>query len=241
MSSLLIIIPAWNEEQALPKVLDEIRRNTELDADVVVVDDGSSDHTSDAARAKGVMVLTLPLNLGVGGAMRTGYLYAKRNGYDRAVQVDADGQHRPADILRLMARMDETNADLVIGARFAGVGDYSVHGPRAWAMKVLSGRLSRISHATLTDTTSGFKLANRRTIELFAEELPAEYLGDTIEALVIAAKSGLKVEQVGVEMRERQGGEPSHGPLKAALFLVRAGLAMFIASTRRRTKETSVD
>ena len=108
-------------------------------------------------------------------------------------------------------------------------------------MKVLSGRLSRICKATLTDTTSGFKLANRRAIALFADELPAEYLGDTVEALVIAAKSGLKVEQVGVEMRERQGGEPSHGPVKAALFLVRAGLAMFIASTRRRKKETSVD
>lgn len=241
MSSLLIIIPAWNEEQALPKVLDEIRGNTELDADVVVVDDGSHDRTSEVARASGVAVLTLPLNLGVGGAMRTGYLYAKRNGYGRAVQVDADGQHQPADILRLMARMDESNADLVIGARFAGVGDYSVRGPRAWAMKVLSRRLSRICKVTLTDTTSGFKLANRRTIELFAEELPAEYLGDTIEALVIAAKSGLKVEQVGVQMRERQGGEPSHSPFKAALFLVRAGLAMFIASTRRRKKETTVD
>ena len=241
MSSLLIIIPAWNEEQALPTVLDEIRGNTELDADVVVVDDGSHDHTSEVARARGVAVLTLPLNLGVGGAMRTGYVYAKRNGYRWAVQVDADGQHRPADILRLKERMEETNADLVIGARFAGVGDYTVRGPRAWAMKLLSGRLSRICKVTLTDTTSGFKLANRRTIELFAEELPAEYLGDTIEALVIDAKSGLKVEQVGVQMRERQGGEPSHGPLKAALFLGRAGLAMFIASTRRRTKETSLD
>ena len=234
MSSLLIIIPAWNEEQALPTVLDEIRGNTELDADVVVVDDGSHDRTSEVARDRGVAVLTLPLNLGVGGAMRTGYVYAKRNGYQRAVQVDADGQHRPADILRLMARMDETEADLVIGARFAGVGNYAVHGPRAWAMKVLSGWLSRICKVTLTDTTSGFKLANRRTICLFAEELPAEYLGDTVEALVIAAKCGLKVEQVGVEMRERQGGEPSHGPLKAALFLARAGFAMFVASTRRR-------
>jgi len=237
MSSLLIIIPAWNEEQALPKVLEEILSNAQLDADIVVVDDGSTDHTSEVTLNCGVTVLTLPLNLGVGGAVRAGYLYAKRNGYERAVQVDADGQHRPVDILKLMKQMDQSHADLVIGARFAGVGEYSVRGPRSWAMKLLSSSLSRMCKAQLTDTTSGFKLANRRAIDVFAAELPAEYLGDTIEALVIAAKVGLKVEQVGVQMRERQGGEPSHGPIKAALFLARAGLAMFVASTRRGIKK----
>lgn len=237
MRELLIIIPAWNEEEALPKVLKEISDVTGLNADVVVVDDGSSDQTSAVARAAGATVLTLPLNLGVGGAMRTGYLYAQRMNYSRAVQVDADGQHRPVDIALLMQRMNETNADLVIGARFAGSGEYSVRGPRAWAMKVLSGQLSRLCRTKLTDTTSGFKLANRRAINLFASELPAEYLGDTIEALVIAAKSGLVIDQVGVEMRERQGGEPSHSPFKAALFLIRAALAMFIAATRRTKKE----
>lgn len=241
MSALLVIIPAWNEEQALPNVIDEVKSETGLDADIVVIDDGSSDNTSGVARARGVDVLTLPINLGVGGAMRTGYLYAQRNGYDRAVQLDADGQHRPSDIVRLVSRMEKTGADLVLGARFAEVGTYSVRGPRAWAMKVLSRRLSRMCGTTLTDTTSGFKLANRNAIDLFASELPAEYLGDTIEALVIAAKADLRVDQVGVEMRERQGGTPSQSPIKAALFLIRAMLAMFIASTRGGRKGHSVD
>ena len=236
MEKLLVIIPAWTEEEALPAVLEEIRATAGLRADVVVVDDGSADKTSLVAAEHGATVLTLPLNLGVGGAMRTGYVYAQRNGYERAIQVDADGQHQPADILRLMRRMDETGADLIIGARFAGVGEYTVKGPRAWAMKVLSGQLSRVCHVRLTDTTSGFKLANRRAIRLLATELPAEYLGDTIEALVIAAKAGLTIDQVGVEMRSRQAGEPSHSPLKAALFLGRAAIAMLIASTRRAQK-----
>ncbi|MFT0846438.1 glycosyltransferase family 2 protein [Actinomycetaceae bacterium L2_0104] len=233
MGSLLIIIPAWNEEEALPQVLAEIKATAGLDADIIVVDDGSNDSTSAVARACGVEVLTLPLNLGVGGAMRAGYLYAKRNGYEAAVQVDADGQHRPSDIAKLVQCMEETGSDIVIGARFAGVGEYKVRGPRAWAMRVLSRRLSRQCRASLTDTTSGFKLTNRRAIDLFAADLPAEYLGDTIEALVIAAKEGLRINQVGVQMRERQGGSPSHSPLQAAMFLGRALFAIIMAGTRR--------
>lgn len=229
--SLAILIPAWNEEEALPEVLKELQRDVPFGT-VVVIDDGSSDSTSDVARASGATVLTLPLNLGVGGAMRAGYQYAHRYGFERAIQVDADGQHRPEDIHLLMERMDETGADIIIGARFAGKGNYSVKGPRAWAMKLLSRILSRLHKTKLTDTTSGFKLTNRKAIALLASELPAEYLGDTIEALVIAHKAGLRVEQVGVEMRERIGGQPSHGPLKAARFLLKGFIAMIIASSR---------
>ncbi|MCI1674891.1 MAG: glycosyltransferase family 2 protein [Ancrocorticia sp.] len=233
MEKLLIIIPAWNEEEALPSVLEEIRHTEDLRADVIVVDDGSSDRTGDVALEYGAEVLVLPINLGVGGAMRAGYVYAQRKGYDYAVQVDADGQHRPKDILKLIQRMKDTKASIVIGARFAGIGDYEVHGPRSWAMRVLSKRLSRVCHTKLTDTTSGFKLADKTAIKLFSRELPAEYLGDTIEALVIAAGAGLKIDQEAVEMRERQAGEPSHGPIVAALFLFRALVAMAVAGHRR--------
>lgn len=229
---LLVIVPAWNEREALPGVLAELAASLPH-ADVLVVNDGSTDGTAEVARASGTaMVLDLPLNLGVGGAMRAGYRFAAREGYDAAVQVDADGQHDPADVARVVASLDELGADVVIGARFAGVGSYTVRGPRRWAMQVLSAVLSRSARTRLTDTTSGFRASNRRAILLFADEYPAEYLGDTVESLVIACRAGLVVRQVGVEMRARSGGVPSHNPVKAALFLGRAMVALLIALSR---------
>ena len=228
----LVIIPAWNEEAVIAPVLAEVRRTAPAGADLLVVSDGSTDRTAQIAREAGVAVLDLPVNLGVGGAMRAGYLYAHRQGYDYAVQLDADGQHDPREIAVLLQEADEQEADLVIGARFAGKGSYEVHGPRQWAMRLLSTVLSRVCRTRLTDTTSGFKLTSRRAITLFSRQYPAEYLGDTIEALVIAARSGLVVCQTPVAMRPRAGGSPSHNPLKAARFLARALLALGIALTR---------
>lgn len=228
---LLVIVPAWNEREALPGVLAELAASMP-EADVLVVNDGSTDGTADVARATGLAkVLDLPLNLGVGGAMRAGYRFAAREGYDAAVQVDADGQHDPADVRRVVAALSD-EVDVAIGARFAGVGNYTVRGPRKWAMGVLSGVLSRIAGTKLTDTTSGFRASNRRAILLFADEYPAEYLGDTVESLVIACRAGLTVRQVGVEMRPRAGGTPSHNPAKAAIFLGRAMIALVIALSR---------
>lgn len=232
---VLVIMPAFNEREALPGVLAELA--VELpEADVLVVNDGSSDDTAQVARGAGVTVLDLALNLGVGGAMRAGYRFAAREGYQVAVQVDADGQHDPADVRRLIAGLDELEADVVIGARFAGTGTYTVRGPRRWAMSVLALVLSRIARTRLADTTSGFRAANRRAIELFAREYPAEYLGDTVEALVIACRAGLRVRQVPVHMRPRAGGVPSQSPFWAAVFLGRALLALVIALSRPMSK-----
>lgn len=229
--SLLIILPAWNEQDTVAAVIDEIHR-TVPEADVLVVNDGSTDRTSDVASRAGADVLELPINLGVGGAMRAGYKYAFRTGYRHAVQLDADGQHDPRAVADLLREMDEQGADILIGARFAGVGTYTVRGPRWWSMRLLSTVLSRVCGTRLTDTTSGFKACNRRAIQLFASNYPAEYLGDTIEALVIASRAGLVVRQTGVEMRDRAGGRPSHGPIKAGVFLVRAVLALVVALSR---------
>ena len=231
-SKLLIILPAWNEQEALPGVLDELHAALP-EADFLVVNDGSTDETSVVAHRGRTMVLDLPLNLGVGGAMRAGYKFAARGGYDVAVQVDADGQHDPADVHRVVDALG-ADADIVIGARFTGTGSYSVRGPRQWAMKLLSVSLSKVAGTRLTDTTSGFKASNKRAIALFAVDYPAEYLGDTIESLVIASRAGLRVRQIGVEMRPRAGGTPSHNPAKAALFLGRAVLALSIALSRPR-------
>ncbi len=228
---LLVVVPAWNEETPIAAVIAEIRCEVP-GADVLVVNDGSGDATAAVALRAGAAVLDLPLNLGVGGAMRAGFKYAQRAGYALAVQVDADGQHDPAHVLSLWHTMAQERADIVIGARFAGAGDYAVRGPRRWAMNLLAFMLSRVCGTPLTDTTSGFKMMNARAIEVFSSNYPAEYLGDTVEALVIASRAHLRVRQVAVSMRPRAGGEPSHNPWKAAVFLLRAFFALLISLSR---------
>ena len=194
-------------------------------ADILVVSDGSTDATADIARAAGVAVLDLPLNLGVGGAMRAGFQYAQRMGYEYACQLDADGQHDPTEIETLIETASREGADVVIGSRFAGKGDYRARGPRKWAMNLFSFILSRVCKTHLSDTTSGFKLYGPRALSLFAHNYPAEYL-------VIAARSHLVVREVGVQMHPRAGGEPSHNPIKSALFLVRATMALMVSLSR---------
>lgn len=225
-------MPAWNEEETVASTVRGVR-GEHPEADVLVVDDGSEDATAQRARAAGALVLILPYNLGVGGAMRTGYRYARRFDYDRAIQVDADGQHDPRDISRVLAGLD--SADICIGARTIGRGDYRVRGPRRLAMIFLARVLSRLARTRLTDVTSGFRAANRRAIEQYCRHYPAEYLGDTVESLVVAVRSGLRVTQVGVTMRVRQGGSPSAHPLRAAFYLLRSIFAVVIAMTRRTT------
>ena len=229
----LVVLPAWNEEGALGGVLREIADHLP-GVDVLVVSDGSTDRTADIGRAAGVPVVELPINLGVGGAMRAGYKYAERHGYRVMVQLDADGQHDPRDVPRLLDALRDEGADVVIGARFAGTGTYAVRGPRRWAMALLSRTLSRVTRTRLTDTTSGFKACGPRAIAIYARNYPAEYLGDTVEALVTAARAGLVVRQVGVEMRVRSAGNPSQSPAKAAMFLGRAVLALLLALVRPR-------
>lgn len=228
-SRVLVLVPAWNESGNVGHTVREIRSASD-DFDVVVIDDGSTDDTAAVAREAGAVVLTLPFNLGVGGAMRTGYTYAARHGYERAIQVDADGQHDPADIMRVIAGLDD--ADISIGARFADVGEYTVRGPRRWAMVVLARAVSGIAKTKLTDVTSGFRAANRRAIEQYVRYYPAEYLGDTVDSLVAAVHSGLSVTQVPVAMRPRMHGTPSQHPIGAAVYLFRSAFALMLAVLR---------
>lgn len=232
---LLVIMPAWNESASVGNTVTEVLR-TVPGCDVLVVDDGSKDNTADLAEAAGATVLRLPYNLGVGGAMRAGYKYAHRWKYARAIQVDSDGQHDPKDLLKVVQGLER--ADISIGARFADAGNYEVRGPRKWAMVFLGWAISRIAKTRLTDVTSGFRAANARAIAQYCEHYPAEYLGDTIDSLVVAVRSGLTVTQVPVEMRPRQGGTPSHNPAKAALYLGRSGFALLIAMTRKKSRLT---
>ena len=223
-------MPAWNEADVIDSTVTELRTVCP-EVDVLVIDDGSTDATADLAAGAGAKVLRLPYNLGVGGALRAGYKFALREGYDQAIQVDADGQHDPSDVRRVLAGLAE--ADISIGARFAGKGDYDARGPRRWAMRLLASALSAAAKVRLTDVTSGFRAANRAAIEQYTRHYPAEYLGDTIDSLMTAVRSGYTVTQVPVAMRPRQGGTPSAHPWKAAVYLMRALLALLIAATRR--------
>lgn len=226
---VLVVVPAWNEARSVGVTVREIRAAS-AGYDVVVVDDGSTDDTTEVAVAAGATVLRLPFNLGVGGAMRTGFTYAARHGYQRAIQVDADGQHDPGDIAKVLEGLE--HADISIGARFAEVGDYTVRGPRRWAMIVLAKVVSRIAKTRLTDVTSGFRAANRRAIAQYVSYYPAEYLGDTLDSLVAAVHSGLTVTQVPVAMRPRSHGTPSQHPIGAAVYLLRSAFALLLAVMR---------
>ncbi|SCL36039.1 Glycosyltransferase involved in cell wall bisynthesis [Micromonospora nigra] len=227
---VLIIIPALNEAGSIGEVVTEVRGELP-GVDVLVVDDGSTDRTAAVAAVAGARVARLPYNLGVGGAMRLGYRYARDHDYDVAIQIDADGQHDPRYVPKLVDLLDDN--DLVIGARFAGEGDYTVRGPRRWAMVMLSAVLSRVARTRLTDTTSGFRAANRRVIDMFAYWYPVEYLGDTVETLVHTARRGYRIRQVPVAMRRRMAGTPSHSPAKAMIYLGRAFAVLTLAMIRR--------
>ncbi|KQT38705.1 glycosyltransferase family 2 protein [Frigoribacterium sp. Leaf415] len=229
LAQTLIVMPAYNEEDVVADVVTEVFDKLP-GVTVLVVNDGSRDDTVARARSAGATVLDLPFNLGVGGAMRTGFKYARQHGFRYVVQVDSDGQHDPAGVPLILDAL--ASVDVAIGARFAGEGDYQVTGPRRWAMVVLAAVIGRIARTKLTDTTSGFRGAGPRAIEIFARHYPAEYLGDTVESLVLAARAGCSITQVPVSMRPRAGGTPSHNPVKAAVYLGRAGLALIIALWR---------
>jgi glycosyltransferase involved in cell wall biosynthesis len=229
LSRTLIVMPAFNEEDSVAEVVREVREKLP-GVTCLVVDDGSTDSTVARATAAGAIVASLPYNLGVGGAMRLGFVYALQNGFDNVVQVDADGQHDPAGVPELVAAL--ASNDIVLGARFAGEGDYVVRGPRRWAMLFLASMLSRVTKRTLTDTTSGFRASGPKAVRIFADHYPAEYLGDTIESLVIAVRSGCRIAQIPVAMRPRLAGTPSHNPLKSALYLARAVMALVFALLR---------
>jgi glycosyltransferase involved in cell wall biosynthesis len=219
----LIAIPAWNEQGSIAEVIALVREHLP-EAGILVVNDGSTDDTERIAKESGAEVVSLPFNVGVGGAMRTAFLFAKRGGYSALVQVDADGQHDPADLDRLISGLSE--ADIVVGTRFHPDSMYFVGGPRRWAMVLLSKSLSRMNKATISDPTSGFRSAGPRAIDLFAVNYPAEYLGDTVGSLSIAIHHGLIIRETPVTMYYRAIGRPSKNALWSALYLGRAALAL---------------
>lgn len=226
MARTLVIIPAYNEEATIAEVIRQIREAAPA-CDIAVVDDGSLDRTVDCVRAcPDVVLLALSFNLGIGGAMQTGYRYALRHNYDVAVQCDADGQHPPEEIDRLVARVTDGSADVVIGSRYVADSDYTPSLSRRIGKSLLSRWINLFIGGGITDTTSGFRAMNRAAIAVVAHTYPEDY--PEPEALVILHKHGLRAIEVPVRMRPRQGGETSIRPHGAVYYMIKVGLAVVI-------------
>ena len=213
MIRTLVVIPAFNEEFALPGVLADLRESVP-EHDVLVVDDGSTDATALVASREGVPVARLPFNLGVGGALRTGFRWAVENGYDAVVQFDGDGQHHAAEIPPLLDAL-AGGADMVIGSRFAtDETAYQVGRVRKGAMRLLRIAIRLLTGRRFTDTSSGFRAFSKPIVEHFSRNYPVEYLGDTVEAVLLALYGGFDVAEISVKMKARAGGNPSTRNLK---------------------------
>jgi glycosyltransferase involved in cell wall biosynthesis len=229
----IAIVPAYCEERAIGGVVAEIRA-AGLGFDVVVIDDGSPDGTAEAAVAAGAAVVQLPFNLGIGGAVQTGFKYALEHGYGLAVRLDGDGQHDPGELPQLIAPVLAGDADIVIGSRFAGDADeYRPPLARRLGIGFFARVVSLLVRQRVTDTTSGFQALNRKGIRLFAFDYPHDY--PEVEATVMVVKHRLRLLEVPVRMREREHGRSSITALRSAYYVVKVLLALFVGLFRRYT------
>ncbi len=226
----IAVVPAYNEEASIGAVVRELRA---LDPElaVVVIDDGSVDQTARVARLAGAKVVCLPYNLGIGGAVQTGYQYALAHGFDVAVQVDGDGQHDPREIAKLLEPILDGRADVVVGSRFAAGSRYRAPFARRVGIRLFAALVSLILRQRLTDTTSGFRAINRRGIRLFATDYPHDY--PEVEAAVLAARHKLRVAEVPVTMRVRASGASSITLFRGLYYMAKVTLALAIGLFRR--------
>lgn len=232
---LLAIVPAYNEEGMVDRVVRDIERQTPT-FDVLVVDDGSVDETAVAAETAGAIVLRHPFNLGIGGAMQSGYKYALAHEYDVAVQVDGDGQHKAEYLPQMLEALStDDDADMVYGTRFRGDPGYKVPIGRRIGNLIFSLVLTVITRRKITDPTSGFRMVNRRGIELFARDYPHDY--PEVEAILMLHNNRLRVHEVQVRMNARGFGRSSIDYPRAAYYMLKVMLALFVGLLRRRPKE----
>lgn len=234
MKDALVIIPALNEERSVANVIDSIL-SAASDVDIVVISDGSTDRTATVARKAGAFVIELPVNLGIGGAMQTGYRFARDNGYAFAVQIDADGQHDPADLPKLLAHARNGEADMILGSRYIEKTAYRSSRSRRVGMLLLAVLVRLAVGYPIKDTTSGYRVVNRRVIELFSTSYPYDY--PEVEVLVLLHRHKLRVLEVPVEMKERQAGSSSITMFKSAYYMLKVSLAILLEVLRGRRVE----
>jgi hypothetical protein len=222
---ILVVVPAYNEENSIGGVISDLMANFP-GGDILVVNDGSRDRTSEIARKLGAKVIDLPYNLGIGGAMQTGFRYALKGGYDAAIQFDGDGQHRADEIPKILVPYQRGDADLVVGSRFLSEGGFTSSIQRKLGSKILSFVVSSLIGKRLTDTTSGFRLYGIKTIEFFSALYPEDY--PEVEALILAHKKGLRVSEVPAEIDARKSGRSSITAARAGYYMVKVLLAIFV-------------
>ncbi|HBA86078.1 MAG TPA: glycosyl transferase family 2 [Verrucomicrobia bacterium] len=233
----VILIPAYNEEASLPSFLAEVKQALPEWA-VVVINDGSNDRTSEAARQCGATVLDLPCNLGVGGTIQAGFQYALNMGFDYALRMDADGQHPPMEACKLMRTMRDESCDLVIGARFGATNELISTRVRYLGIKALAVFLSLICRSRVTDPTSGFWLLNRRLLALFARSYPCDY--PEPEALALLRRLGYSFCEAPVQFRQRTAGQSSIGRWDTIYYAFKVGLALSVDRVRPVDEKLSV-
>lgn len=223
---VLIIIPAYNEEEAIYHTVTNLINS--CDYNYLVVNDGSKDRTAQILKDKHFNHVTLPVNLGIGGAMQTGYKYAQRHGYDYAIQLDADGQHNPADLRNLVAEIERSGYDMVIGSRFVEKTAYKGSLIRRIGIFYFYYMIRLLAGIKVMDPTSGYRVVNRRIIEEFANYYPIDY--PEVEVLVKLAHKRYKIKEMKVEMNARQGGQSSITPVKSMYYMMKVTFFSIIRS-----------
>lgn len=230
LERFLIVIPAYNEADSIGIVVAQARRAFSV-ADILVIDDGSTDATAAVARRAGAQVITLPFNLGIGGAVQSGYRFAVNHDYRLVARIDGDGQHDPAQLAPLLQRVSSGDADLVVGSRHLAAGGYRASRTRFWGTRFFAALVSLITRQRFTDVTSGFMALNRQTAAFLAENAPGDY--PEIESLVLLCRAGYRVEEMPVTMQARLAGQSSIRVLDAFYYVVKILLAIVIGLLRR--------
>ncbi len=231
--SFLAVVPAYNEAGSVANVIAALREQAP-EFDVIVIDDGSTDATAEYARACGASVVTMPFNLGIGGAVQCGFIYARDHGYDFMAQVDGDGQHDPSELKRLVGAMRaDPGVDMVCGSRFVSdETDYNAPLSRRTGIRVFAFMLSKILRQPVTDPTSGFRLYNGRAIGLFARDYPHDY--PEVEAVLMLHAHRLRMSEVAVQMRHREAGRSSITTMRSGYYMIKVSLALLVGLMRRR-------
>lgn len=226
---VLVVIPAYREERTIGQVVSAIRET--FPYDVLVVNDGSPDRTSDVAREAGATVLDLPCNLGIGGAVQTGFLYARDGGYDIVVRIDGDGQHEIGDIPKVLEPILAGGADAVIGSRFLGETEYRGSIPRIFGIRHFRGLVNLFTGYRVTDPTSGFFAINRRLIDFYADNYPSDY--PEVDSYILMHRLGARALEVPVRMYDRTEGKSSITAFRAVYYMVKVTLSFLINRIRR--------
>lgn len=222
---ILVIIPAYNEEGAIVETINNLKRHCK-NVDYIIINDCSKDRTLQICNENNFNVINLPINLGIGGAVQTGYKYAYRMGYDIAIQMDADGQHDPKYISELVSKIEDGN-NMVIGSRFIEKDGFQSTFIRRMGINLYSGIIKILTKKEIKDTTSGYRAVDRKIIKMFANSYPVDYPEPETDALI--AKNNFKIVELPMKMKERDTGSSSITPIKSIYYAIKVGLAVYVS------------